>query len=122
MGAAGLAGIRQRLWSELSLVHPAPPAQLQPCAVPQRPPLEAWAAFPEHPSASPAHPTAWPCCRGRESSPGASAGGWEVARRGAALPPLRLSEGFEEAAEVCRCYVTAPHAFGALLPGERLPF
>lgn len=43
--------------------------------------------------------------------------GQEVPLQGVALPLLRLSKGFEEAAEVWRCYVTAPHAFRALLPG-----
>lgn len=86
----GAVGIRQRLRSELSPVHPAPPVWPVLCH-------KAWAAFPEHPSASPTHPMAWPQCRGRESSPGASLG-WELAQWGAALPPGRLSEGFEEAA------------------------
>lgn len=113
LGAIGPAGIEQRLWSELSPMDPAPPAQLQPCAVPQRPPRGMGCL----PRAS----CGQPCCCGRESSLAASAGR-EVARRGAALPPLRLSEGFEEAAEVCRCYVTAPCASGALLPGVRLRF
>ena len=62
MGAAGPAGIRQRLRSKLSPMHPAPPVQLQPCAC-HGDLLQVWAAFSEHPSASPTHPMACPPAR-----------------------------------------------------------